>query len=103
MRREATTAPGDLVRRDQMAVFPAQSALTVGGSYAAPLRRNLVRRALSFPHSPTGSRTSRRDGITGGCGGGNYCPAFRQHARTDGGVPVRRRFRFALMPRLQDR
>ena len=47
-------------------------------------------------HTPV--ETMVRDGITSGCGGGNFCPSVVDHARPDGRVPAARRARFGLRP-----
>ena len=53
-----------------------------------PARHRRLSRTCPCPsaRSPTGSSSSPPRTITGGCGGGNYCPRNRQHARADGGL-----------------
>ena len=45
---------------------------------AAGLHRRLPRRRVPVARSPTGSSSSPRRQITGGCGGGNYCPGSNE-------------------------
>ena len=70
-----------------MAAFLLKASL--GSSYAPPNCTGLV-----FTDVPcTGGifdswiEDLAGRGITGGCGGGAYCPDAREHARADGGVP----------------
>ena len=57
-----------------MAVFllKAQARLRPTCRRLRPARSSATSRRR--PRSPTGSRSSPAEGITGGCGGGNYCP-----------------------------
>ena len=77
--------PVNPVRRDQMAVFILKALH--GASYVPALRRRLRRRRLRFPVQPL-DRAAGRRGVTGGCGGGNYCPLNNVTRRADGGVSV---------------
>ena len=47
-----------------------------GSSYVPPACTGTVFSDVPCPggSSPTGSKTLAAEGITGGCGGGNYCP-----------------------------
>ena len=79
--------PADPVTRAQMAVFLLKASL--GSSYAPPNCSGAV--FLDVPcaggtFDPWIEDLAGR-GITGGCGGGAYCPAAAEHARPDGGLP----------------
>jgi hypothetical protein len=66
--------PGNPVTRAQMAVFLLKAS--IGSSYAPPNCTGLVFADVSCtggPFDPWIEDLSRRS-ITGGCGGGNYCP-----------------------------
>ena len=64
----------DPITRAQMAVFLLK-AVHGGGYVPAGLHRHrLRRRRRPGTVRATGSRSSPRDGVTGGCGGGDYCP-----------------------------
>ena len=64
--------------RQQMAVFLLKARY--GLCYVPPPARRSSPTCPAPRSSRRGSTSSRREGITGGCGGGNYCP----------GNPVRR-------------
>ncbi len=79
--------PQNPVRRDQMAVFLLKakygSALRAAGMHG-------VFPDVALPFSLRRlDRAARRGEITGGCGGGNYCPLEQQHARPDGGLHLK--------------
>ena len=66
-----TTAPHDSVTRAQMAVFLLKAEH--GAAYGRRLHRRLRRRARAESFADWIEQLAA-EGITGGCGGGNYCP-----------------------------
>ena len=76
--------PQNPVRRDQMAVFLLKAEH--GSGYAPPACAGV------FPDVPCSSPFApwieqlAAENVTGGCGGGNYCPEQSEHSRTDGGL-----------------
>ena len=74
LRRAATTVPTSSVTRAQMAVFLLKTEHGASIHAAGLLPGRLRRRPVSVASSPTGSSSSSAEGITGGCGGGDYCP-----------------------------
>jgi hypothetical protein len=77
--------PTAAVRRDQMAVFLLEGKY--GSTFTPPPCTG------AFPDVACPSTFAdwieqlAAEGVTGGCGGGNYCPAEQRHAGPDGGVP----------------
>ncbi len=65
--------PGNPVRRDQMAVFILKALH--GASYVPPpCDGDFLDVSCASPFSPWIEQLAA-EGVTGGCGGGNYCPA----------------------------
>ena len=67
------------LRRRQADAAPADGGLSAQGQArrllsAAPVHGRLHRTSRALRRSPTGSRPSSPEGITGGCGPGVYCP-----------------------------
>ena len=66
--------PDAAVTREQMAVFLLDARRAAGLRAAALRDADVRRRALRSPFARWIEELARR-GVTGGCGGGNYCPA----------------------------
>ena len=72
--------PDTPVTRAQMAVFLLKAKF--GAGYVAPGHRHrLLRRPGSGAFAADSIEELAARGITGGCGGGNYCPEARSRAR----------------------
>jgi hypothetical protein len=68
----ANYCPGNPVRRDQMAVFILKALH--GASYVPPpCEGDFLDVSCASPFSPWIEQLAA-EGVTGGCGGGNYCP-----------------------------
>ena len=87
-RRDAAPAlfcPNAAVTRAQMAVFLLKARH--GSDYVPPAAAGVFADVPpSNPFAPWIEQLAA-EGVTAGCGGGNYCPELAEHARTDGGVP----------------
>ena len=95
------------LRRQRSHAAPADGRLPAEGEarrllHAAAVHGHLPRRAVPSDFAPW-IEALAAEGITGGCGGGNYCPAQSRPAPTDGGVPpegeARLRLRAAALHR----
>ena len=76
--------PQNPVRRDQMAVFLLKTKY--GSGYTPPACTGVFPDVACPSQFADWIEQLAEEQITGGCGGGNYCPLEPEHARTDGGV-----------------